>query len=203
MLSHACGFGSRRTVRAEHRRPSPPRGRIAMPRRAIPACDSRIPDAQPPRPNGERSRAAYVTHASATPFVVHARIRPLRIRRRSVPSIPAPRLSHRPVLRRGATLRWCVGGAPVRNDTGGRSRLCLHVRRQALVTATCWLSAARRPTCRMKRPCRLDRVVRPACSRCRSRHPHRCPASAWPATRARGPGWSASCRRAGRSRRST
>ncbi len=83
-----------------------------------------------------------------------------------------------------------------RNDTGGRSRLCARSPQRQL-------SAAMPPTCPTRHPCRQGRGARPACSRCRSRHPHRYPANAWRAGPAHDPEWSAACRRAGRSRRST
>lgn len=83
-----------------------------------------------------------------------------------------------------------------RNDTGGRSRLCARSQQRQL-------SVAMPLTCPTRHPCRQDRGARPACSRCRSRHPHRYPANAWRADPAHDPEWSAACRRAGRSRRST
>lgn len=83
-----------------------------------------------------------------------------------------------------------------RNDTGGRSRLCARSQQRQL-------SAAMPPTCPTRHPCRQDRGARPACSRCRSHHPHRYPANAWRADPAHDPEWSAACRKAGRFRRST
>lgn len=88
-----------------------------------------------------------------------------------------------------------------RNSKGGRSRLCLRHRHE--VSARRPLSAAKPPTCRKTRPCQPGRAFLPACFRCRSRHPHRCPANAWPAGRVRDPGWSAACPTADHSRRST
>lgn len=86
---------------------------------------------------------------------------------------------------------------PTRQQKGGQSRLSISA------LSSHQVSAAMPPTCRKRRPCRPDRGARPACSRYRSRRLHRYPASAWPAGRGRGRGWSAACPRAGRFRRST